>query len=114
MRFGIFVTSKHAGNPYIDCCMKSEVIIEAAVNQRKDLRIHCPFCLSSIDVNLDKRDRPYWVCISCQTRTFATRTTLDCFTESGWIWSDKPSREALRMWLDRVAITAGLKKKRRK
>lgn len=94
--------------------MDAEGTTETAANQRKDLRTRCAFCLTSIDVNLDKRDRPYWVCLSCQTRTFATRTTLDRFIGWGWIWSDEPPLEALRSWLEQVAIAAGLKKKRKR
>lgn len=94
--------------------MNTEGTTEVATNQRKDLRTRCPFCLAQIDVNLDKRDRPYWVCVSCQTRTFATRTNLDRFKEDGWIWSDEPPLEALRSWFDRVMVEVGLKKKRKK
>ena len=90
--------------------MESESTTEPTANQRKHLRTRCPFCMAMIDVNLDKRDRPYWVCVACQTRTFATRITLERFTNSGWIWTDEPPLEALRAWFDHVAIAAGLKK----
>lgn len=76
--------------------------------QSKDLRCRCPFCLATIDVNLDVRGRPYWVCIACQTRTFATRTTLDRLLTEGWIWSEEPPVERLRVWLKKVATAVGL------
>ena len=90
--------------------METEGNTGPTANQRKDLRTRCPFCVAMIDVNLDKRDRPYWVCVSCQTRTFATRITLKRFTAWGWIWRDEPPLEALQRWMDQVAIAAGLKK----
>lgn len=93
--------------------MTAEGTTEIITNQRKDLRTRCPFCLSQIDVNLDKRERPYWVCMSCQTRTFASRTALERFTTWGWIWSDEPPLEALQTWFDRIMVETGLKLKRK-
>lgn len=94
--------------------MSAETTTETSGNQHRDLRTRCAFCLAVIDVNLDKRDRPYWVCVACQTRTFATRTTLESFKQAGWIWSDEPPLEALRSWLDRIMVEAGLKKKKKR
>jgi len=94
--------------------MEGEGTITAPANQCKDWRTRCPFCLATIDVNLDKRSRPYWVCVACQTRTFATRTTLDNLETVGWIWSEEPPLEVLQAWLKRVAEKAGLTRKERK
>ena len=91
--------------------MESEGTITTTTNQRKDLRTQCPYCLSLIDLNLDKRGRPYWVCVGCQTRTFATRTTLDRLKADGWVWCNERPLVALRAWLKRVGLVAGIDKK---
>jgi hypothetical protein len=66
------------------------------------------FCWAVIDVNLDVRGRPYWVCIRCQTRTFGTRTTLENLTAAGLIWSEEPPIEMIKRWLDKAAAAVGL------
>lgn len=71
--------------------------------QAIELRGTCPYCLSTIDVYLDKKSRPYWICLPCGTRTFATKVTMDSFQNSGWIWTKKRPLAALRKWLKQVA-----------
>jgi predicted nucleic acid-binding Zn ribbon protein len=76
-----------------------------------DYRCHCSFCGAVIDVNLDVRERPYWVCVACQTRTFGTRTTLEQFLNVGLIWKDEPIAATLEVWWNKVAKAMGIKKK---
>lgn len=71
--------------------------------QEIELRGTCPYCLSTIDVYLDKKHRPYWTCLPCGTRTFATKVAMDSFQDSGWIWTKTRPMAALRKWLKQVA-----------
>ena len=71
--------------------------------QEIELRGTCPYCLSTIDVYLDKKDRPYWTCLPCGTRTFATKIAMDSLKDSGWIWTKKRPLAALRKWLKQIA-----------
>ena len=82
--------------------------------QEIELRGSCPYCLSTLDVYLDKKDRPYWTCLSCGTRTFASKIALDRFKDSGWIWTNERPLKELRAWLKRVADAAGLGKRKKK
>ena len=71
--------------------------------QEIELRGTCPYCLSTIDVYLDKKDRPYWTCLPCGTRTFATKIGMDSLKDSGWIWTKTRPLVALRKWLKQIA-----------
>ncbi len=82
--------------------------IPPSQNQRKSLRGTCPFCLCEVDVYFDVKERPYFSCGRCQTRTFASRTTLDLLMDAGWIWESERPLDALQAWLRRVAREAGL------
>ena len=76
--------------------------------QAIELRGTCPYCLSTIDVYLDKKHRPYWTCLPCGTRTFATKVAMDSFKGSGWIWTKTRPLAALQKWLKQVAKTMSL------
>ncbi len=79
--------------------------------QEIELKGTCPYCLSTLDVYLDKKKRPYWTCLPCGTRTFATKAAFTAFKEVGWIWEqDRPLKE-LQAWLKRIAATLGLRVK---
>ena len=70
--------------------------------QAIDLRGICPYCLSTLEVYLDKKQRPYWTCLPCGTRTFATKKAHETFREWGWIWTKTRPLLALRKWLQRM------------
>lgn len=76
--------------------------------QEIDLRGTCPYCLSTLDVYLDKKQRPYWTCLPCGTRTFATKKALDSFKDSGWIWTKTRPLVALKRWLEQMMKTVGV------
>lgn len=72
------------------------------------LRGTCPFCLGEIAIHFDIKNRPYWRCWRCEVRSFGTRSALHTLTAHGWIWCEARPLEALRRWLDEVALAAGL------
>jgi len=78
--------------------------------QAENLKGICPFCLSETEVYLDVKDRPYWVCLPCGTRTFATKKALVVLKTDGWIWSGEQPTEAIESWLKRVSVRFGLRK----
>jgi predicted phosphoadenosine phosphosulfate sulfurtransferase len=87
--------------------MSQDTNTQTGGEQQQELRGTCPYCLRSIDVYLDMKKRPYWTCLPCGTRTFATRAALDTMKATGWIWEDERPLEALKAWLKRVAEAAG-------
>lgn len=76
--------------------------------QEPSLKTTCPFCLSSVDVHFDVKQRPYWRCWRCEVRSFGTKTALKALTADGWIWSTERPLDALRGWLTRFADSLGL------
>ncbi len=82
---------------------------DVAEKQEPALKTTCPFCLSSVDVHLDVKQRPYWRCWRCEVRSFGTKTALTALTADGWIWSTERPLDALKSWLGRVAAAVGLK-----
>ncbi len=80
--------------------------------QEIELRGTCPYCFSILDVYLDKKDRPYWTCLPCGTRTFSTKKALDSFKDLGWIWTKTRPLAALRKWLKQMMKTIGGEGKR--
>jgi hypothetical protein len=76
--------------------------------QEIELRGTCPYCLSTLDVYLDKKQRPYWTCLPCGTRTFATKRAFESFKNWGWIWSNTRPRAAFRKWLKQLTKAIGL------
>lgn len=74
----------------------------------------CLFCLSTIDVHLDIKQRPYWRCWRCEVRTFSTKTALKALKADGWIWADERPLKDLRAWVKRVAVDLGLGKDKTK
>jgi hypothetical protein len=80
--------------------------------QEIELRGTCPYCLSTIEVYLDKKNRPYWTCLPCGTRTFATKLAMDSLKDTGWIWTKTPPLAALRKWLKQMAKSMSLEEKK--
>ena len=80
----------------------------------EELKGTCPFCLRTIDVHLDIKERPYWRCWRCEVRTFATKTAFKSLKADGWIWADERPLKDLRVWLKRVGKAFGLRKKRKR
>lgn len=80
--------------------------------QAIELRGTCPYCLSALDVHLDKKQRPYWTCLSCGTRTFATKVALDSFKDSGWIWTKTRPLDVVRKWLKQMTKAVAMKGRR--
>lgn len=74
----------------------------------------CPYCLSTMDVHLDIKQRPYWRCWRCEVRTFGTKTALKALKADGWIWTDERPLKDLQAWLKRVAAAVGLGKGKKK
>ena len=81
----------------------------STLNEGQPLHGTCPFCLSKLDVYLDVKGRPYWTCLPCGTRTFATRVALQILTEAGWIWCGQFPLKAVKSWLRHVSKTFKLK-----
>jgi predicted nucleic acid-binding Zn ribbon protein len=79
--------------------------------QEKTYAGTCPYCLSELDVYMDIKGRPYWTCLPCGTRTFATKKAFDALKGTGWIWEDERPLDALQAWLKRIANAAGLRVK---
>ena len=75
-----------------------------------DLRTFCLLCWRHIDLDLDRRGKPYSFCPGCGVRIFMSRTTVDDLKSRGLAWSEEPPLETLRRWFRQTAVAVGLKK----
>ena len=87
-------------------------ITDTVQNQSKqrDLRTYCLFCWREIDLDLDRRGKPYVFCGGCGTRVFMSRATLDKLKSWGLAWSEEPPLEKLEDFFDQAMATLGLRK----
>lgn len=77
-----------------------------------DLRTFCLLCWRQIDLDLDRRGKPYSFCPGCGVRIFMSRTTVDDLKFRGLAWSEEPPLETLRRWFRKTSVALGLGKSR--
>jgi DNA-directed RNA polymerase subunit RPC12/RpoP len=83
---------------------------QEAKSKASDLRTFCLLCWKQIDLDLDRRGKPYSFCPRCGIRIFMSRTTVDDLKSRGLAWSGEPPLETLRRWFRNIAVVIGLKK----
>lgn len=75
-----------------------------------DFRTFCLLCWRQIDLDLDRRGKPYSFCPRCGIRIFMSRTTVDDLKSRGLAWTEEPPLESLRRWFKKAAVVIGLRK----
>jgi DNA-directed RNA polymerase subunit RPC12/RpoP len=89
---------------------RNESTQQEAQTRKCDLRTFCLLCWRQIDLDLDRRGKPYSFCPGCGVRIFMSRTTVDNLKSRGLAWSEEPPLKTLRRWFKEAAIAIGLEK----